>query len=426
MDIRRSDGLSRRAFLATAAVVPGAVSLAATADPIDPADNAYWERGAALFDPPPPGVIQLENGQFGAMAQSVRAAYAAHTARINRETTLYTRGTLEQDMKAVRAKVARLLGVDPDEIAFTRGGTESMQTLIGGYNRLRPGDAVLYADLDYDSMQTSIESLARLRGVRVVRIDLPEPASAQGVVDAYERALVANPDVRMMLLTHLSHRTGLIPPVKEITALARAHKVDVLLDCGHALGQTEFSLRDMGVEFVGLNLHKWIGAPLGVGVVYIRKSRIGDVDPSPLEHPSDRIDARVHTGTVNYGAVLAISDAIDVHESIGLKAKAARLRYLRDRWAETLRGRAGIEILTPNDPALHAGITSFRLTGVTSMAANTALRHHLFDRFRIFTIERGGPAKGACVRVSPSFINTVADMERLVVALDQLRTTFRG
>jgi selenocysteine lyase/cysteine desulfurase len=188
------------------------------------------------------------------------------------------------------------------------------------------------------------------------------------------------------------------------------------------LGQHEFALRDLDVDFAGLNLHKWIGSPLGVGVVYIRRARIGDIDPSFSEHASDRIDARIHTGTVNYATILAVADAIDVHESIGLKAKAARLRYLRDRWAEVLRGRPGIEILTPDDPTMHAGITSFRLTGWTTMAQNEALRHALYDRWKIFTIERAGPAKGACIRVTPSFVNTAEDVDRLVVALDQLRT----
>jgi isopenicillin-N epimerase len=414
-------GISRRGVLAVAAAATPVAALAAGAP--DSADEAHWAKVAALYDPPPPGVIQLENGQFGAMSRAVRAAYGEHLARINRETTLYTRGPINRDLQAVRVKVAELLMVDADEIAFTRGGTESMQTLIGRYNRLKPGDAVLYADLDYDSMQVGMESLARTRGVRVVRFDLPEPASKQGLIDAYEAALRANPDVRLVLLTHLSHRTGLIPPVKEITALCRARGADVLLDCGHALGQTEFSLREMGVEFVGLNLHKWIGSPLGVGVVYIAKDRIRDIDVSPLEGPSDRIDARVHTGTVNYAAVLSVADAIDTHRAIGGAAKAARLRYLRDRWVKAVRGQSGIEILTPDDPALHAGITSFRLSGRTSLADNQALRKQLFESHRIFTVERSGPAKGACIRVTPSLINTAADVDALAGALGSLAGT---
>ncbi|MBN9319115.1 MAG: penicillin epimerase [Caulobacterales bacterium 68-7] len=422
--MRRIDGgISRRGLLAVAAAAPAGAALAQT---VAPDDAAHWAKVAALYDAPPAGVIQLENGHFGAMARATRAAFEAHTARVNRETTLYTRGPVNRDLVAVRAKVAKLLGVDADEIAFTRGGTESMQVLIEGYNRLKPGDAVLYADLDYDSMQAGIEGLTRSRGVKVIRIDLPEPATKQSLIDAYDRALRANPAIRLVLLTHLSHRTGLIPPVQEITALARSRNADVLLDCGHALGQTEFALRDLGVDFAGLNLHKWIGAPLGVGVVYIRKARLADIDPSPLElaylkpAEADRIDLRIHTGTTNYACVLAVSDAIDVHESIGAAAKAARLRWLRDRWVKQVRGVAAIEVLTPDDPALHAGITSFRLTGKTSMADNEAVRRRLFDQHMIFTIERAGPARGACVRVTPSFINTADDMDALARALRSL------
>ncbi len=169
--------------------------------------------------------MQLENGQFGAMSRPVLAAFEEKTRMVNRQTTIYTRGPdFAEDSAKVRAKVAAMLGVGADEIVFSRGTTESMQTLIGGYNKLRPGDAVLYADLDYDSMQTSMEGLHRTRGVKIVKIDLPEPATRQGLIDAYAAALKAHPEVRMMLLTHLSHRTGVIPPVREIADMARAQR----------------------------------------------------------------------------------------------------------------------------------------------------------------------------------------------------------
>jgi isopenicillin-N epimerase len=418
--------MSRRTLLAAAgAVTAGTPLLArATATHLPPdalaRDEAHWAQVATLFDAPPAGVIPLEAGHFGSMPRSVRLAFEARTDRINRETTLYTRGDYAADAGQVRTRAAALLGVDRDEIAFTRGGSESMAVLIGGYNRLKPGDAVLYADLDYDAMQTGMASLGRLRGVEVVRIDLPEPATRQGIIDAYAQALETNPKIRLMLLTQLSHRTGLVPPVKEIMALARSKNVDVLLDVGHALGQVDFSLRDLDVDFAGLNLHKWIACPLGVGLVYIRKDRIPDIDPSLLEGPSDRIDARIHTGTVNFAAMLTVPDAIDVHQSIGLAAKAHRLRYLRDRWAEALRDDHRFDILTPADPTMSAGITSFRIQGRASGEANVALRKALFDRHRIFTIERFGVAKGACVRVSPSFVNDSGQMDRLVVALKDL------
>jgi len=412
--------LSRRAILAAGAAAPagGAFAAEARAD-----DESHWAKVAMLFDAPPKGIVQLENGYFGAMTKSTRMAFEQHTARVNRETSIYAREAFNADMAAVRARCAKLLGVGVDEIAFTRGGTESMVTLIGGYNRLKPGDAVLYADLDYDSMKTSMAALEKVRGVRVVRIDLPEPASRQNLIDAYEAALKANPDVRMMLLTHLSNRTGLVPPVKEIVALAKARNVDVLLDSGHALGQTEFSVRDLGVEFAGFGLHKWIGAPVGIGLVYIRKDRIPDIDVSILEAPSDRIDARPHTGTLNFATLLSVPDAIAAHEAIGLPAKARRLRYLRDRWVEAVRDEPRIQVLTPNDAELHAGITSFRIAGRTSREDNVALRKLLMDRYRIFTIERLGVARGCCIRVSPSFVNTPADMDALAKALREIVRT---
>ena len=210
--------ITRRTLLGGSAALSTIASAAAeTSRPRSPADLArdenWWRRIAQLYDQPPPGVVQLESGQFGAMPTSVRKVYERHINRINRETTLYTRQGLNDDLASVRNRTAALLGVDRDEIAFTRGGSESMAALIGGYNRLKPGDAVIYADLDYDSMQAGMESLARLRGVHVIRIDLPEPATAQNIIDTYDRALRDHPEARMMLLTHLSHRTGLVPPV---------------------------------------------------------------------------------------------------------------------------------------------------------------------------------------------------------------------
>jgi isopenicillin-N epimerase len=383
-------------------------------------DEGYWAKVSTLYDQPTGGVVQLENGQFGAMSRPVRLAYEAKTRMVNQQTTIYTRGPMAQDAARVRAKTAAMLGVGVDEMVFSRGTTESLQTLIGGYNRLRKGDAILYADLDYDSMQTSMEGVGRVRGVRVVKINLPEPATKQGLIDAYEAALKANPDVRMMLLTHLSHRTGLIPPVRQIADMARARGVDVILDGGHALGQAEFRLKDLGVDFCGLNLHKWIGSPLGVGVVYINRDRIKDIDISLSSPPGDTIDERLHTGTVNNAAVLTVADAIDFQNQLGLGAKARRLRHLRDLWAETIRGHPRVDILTPDDPTMHAGLTSFRIHGVTSEADNVKLRKVLLDKYRILTVERAGPWRGACIRVTPSFVNKPEDLGRLVKAIREL------
>jgi selenocysteine lyase/cysteine desulfurase len=251
-----------------------------------------------------------------------------------------------------------------------------------------------------------------------VKIDLPEPATRQGLIDAYVQAFEANPHLRLALLTHVSHRTGLILPVAEIAEQARARGIDCIVDSAHAWGQIPFTLPELKADFVGLNAHKWIGAPLGVGILYCRKARLPDLDPYMGEPgPVDDIRTKVHTGTSNFAAYLALDAALDMHEKIGPARKAARLTALRDRWAEPLRDHPGIEILTPTDPSLRGAITSFRLKGKTTPADNRAIARRLLDEHRIFTVARTGVAKGACVRVTPAVFTSEADIDRLLAAL---------
>ncbi|KAB2847387.1 MAG: aminotransferase class V-fold PLP-dependent enzyme, partial [Sphingopyxis terrae] len=189
--------LNRRQMLMAAAALP----VAGRADTLPPPthggtasappdDEAYWAGIAGHYDVVP-GITQLENGNWGMMAKPVLRAYEAAIERVNRETSYYARRGMGPDLIAVQKRVAAKLGVAPDEIAFTRNATEALKALIGGYNRLRPGDAVVYADLDYDSMQACCDSLKTRRGVDIVRIALPEPATHQGLIDCYAAALDA-------------------------------------------------------------------------------------------------------------------------------------------------------------------------------------------------------------------------------------------
>jgi len=403
--------LNRRAILSAAATASaGLMTPKASAAP-----NTEWEKIAAQYDVSR-DFIQLENGNFGTMARPVFAAYHAHLERINREGSFYARRKAGPDLMAVRAKAAAALGVSSDEILLTRGATEALQVLIAGYDRLKPDDAILMADLDYDSTQAAFHGLEQRRGVKLIAIALPEPATHQGLIDAYEAALKENPAIKLMLVTHVSHRTGLVLPVKEIVAMARTRGVDTIVDAAHSWGQLNFTLPDLGADFVGFTCHKWIGAPLGAGIAYIRKDRQEAIAPA-LEHIGSGIDERLHTGTTNFAAVLAVSEALDFHNMVGAAAKEARLRGLRNRWAEALRGHPGLEILTPSDTRLTCGITSFRLTGKTSPAENRAVVAELLTRFNIFTVDRPGVAKGACVRVTPSFFTHEAEVDALIGAL---------
>ncbi len=384
-------------------------------------DAAYWAAIAAQYDVTRE-VTQLENGNWGMMARPVLEAYGRHQAMVNRRTSFYSRREYGADLARIRKRAAASLGVDEAEIAFTRGATEALQCLIGGYNRLRPGDAVLYADVDYDSLQAAMRWLPARRGVEVVTVAMPEPATHQALIDAYEAALVSNPRVKLILLTQVSHRNGMVLPIAEIVAMARRRGVDAIVDSAHAWGQLDFRLPDLGADFVGLNGHKWIGAPLGVGVLYIRKARIADVDPfmASDEFGPDDVRLRTHTGTANLAAYLALEDALDFHEKIGAPAKAARLAHLRKAWTEPLRGFGQVEVLTPEDPRLTCGIGALRLRGQTGAAENVQLARELLDRFGVFTVHRTGLAGGACLRVTPGIFTAEADIERFVSAMKVL------
>jgi selenocysteine lyase/cysteine desulfurase len=237
---------------------------------------------------------------------------------------------------------------------------------------------------------------------------------------AYTRVL-ETPRARLLLLTHLSNKTGLIIPVSEIVALARARNVDVVVDAAHSFGQCDLKLADLGADFVGLNLHKWLGAPVGAGLMYIRENRLGDIAPMLGDDgPADRIDSRIHTGTANFATFLTVPAALDFHESVGAPHKAARLRYLRDRWVKAVRGTPGIDILTPDEAGSVAAITSLRLLGRIGKAENQALVSELLDRYGIFTVWRTGVARGDCVRVTPALYNTPADVDHLTQALKEM------
>lgn len=404
-----SFALTRRGLLGSA-LAAGPVAAAAS--------GQDWAQIAAQYDVTDK-TIQLENGNWGMMARPVLEAYERHLRRLNRETSFYSRRGYGEDLDRIRTRVAASLGVFPDEIAFTRGATEALQALISGYNRLQPGDGVLYSDHDYDAMQTVMRWLKVRRQVNVISINLPEPATFEGLIEAYRAALANNPAVRLILLTQVSHRNGLVLPVAEITAMARARGVDVILDSAHAWGQIDFRLPDLGADFVGLNGHKWIGAPVGVGILYIRRNRIADIDPFMGEDqtPPDDVRARVHTGTANMAAYLALNVALDFHEAIGVKAKAKRLTDLHRTWSEPLRAVAGVQILTPTDPRLVSAIGAFRLSSRTSDADNIALARRLLNQFGIFTVHRTGLAGGACVRVTPALFTSEADVLKLAAAV---------
>ncbi len=439
MSLSRRHALSSLALAATAATLPTSRAAAGFGDHAEPLtapvgiaprtlarDEVFWGKVAGQFTVGT-RFINLENGYYGIMPAPVYAEYERQTRRLNETNSYLLRGAWKStEYDHARARVAEAAGTGPEEIALTRCGTEALQNLIAGYSRLRPGDAVMYSTLDYHSAIYAMNWLQDRRGVDVISFEPPEPHTRQGILDEYTRQLRRHPNVRLLLLTHMNNRTGLICPIPELTALARRHGAETIVDAGHSFGQFDFRLPDLGSDFVACCLHKWTHAPLGAGFLYIRANRLPDIDRCYRDEtfPSDDIRTRVHSGTTNIAPFLTLPTAFDLHEAIGVANKQARLQYLRDRWVHPVRHLENIEILTPDDPAMYGAITGFRVKGRTTKKDNESIVQYLMDTHRIFTVCKSGSPGGECIRVTPALFTRTRHIDRLVEAIHDINRKF--
>ena len=196
----------------------------------------------------------------------------------------------------------------------------------------------------------------------------------------------------------------------------------MICDAAQSWGLLDFAITDLGVDWAVFNLHKWIGAPVGTGALYMRRGTLGKVAPYPGEEDPENsnVAARVHPGTFNFAARLAIPAALDFHEAVGSANKESRLRYLRSLWSDEALGMNHLEVLGGSDEESWTGIGSFRLAGRTTIDDAIALQQRLETEFGIFSVVRKGLASGGCVRITPQVFNTPDEIGRLVHALARL------
>jgi selenocysteine lyase/cysteine desulfurase len=412
----------REAMMVAAGAIAAGAAQAAPTGALAPDDEAGWARLAQLYPAMGP-VTQLEHGYWGNMAAPVAATHREILARLNRDTSLYARRAMRKDQAVAKARAAEAMGVQTEDIGFCRNAAEGLQALISQFTGVAEGDAILWSDNDYEAAQGAMISLAAARRARSIKINLPRSPTRENVIAAYAEAIKAAPRLKFVIITHGTHRSGLVLPVPEIAALAKAAGAAVLVDCAQSFYQRPFKLPDFGADFVAMNFHKWVGAPVGIAAIWIRPGMAPMIAPAPSEldaKPED-VQAKVHQGTVDYAPQLTLPAALDFQAAtLPIPAKLARLQWLRNRWVKPLRGLSGLEIMLGDDPALHGAITSFRIAGHTSTAQNIAITDMLLERFNINTVHRAGLADGACVRVTPALFTRAEDVDRLVPALKTL------
>ena len=384
-------------------------------------DEAWWRQLAAFYPAPPDAIVNLEHGYFGAMAAPVQAAFEQAVRYTNEQLSPFVRGEFTRThVDILRQRVAALIGAQPHEILLTRSGTESMQVLITQYHGLAPGDTVLWSNLDYPAMRTAMRWLSQRRGVTSTQVTLSLPISDDEIIARYAQAMRQAVKPRLLLLSQVTPANGQQLPVKEIMTLAREHGIDVLLDNAHALGQVEVDVQAMDVDFAGFNLHKWLGAPAGLGVVYIRASQLHKIEPhcGDDDYPLDDIRSRLHMGMPPIGTILAAPAALDFHARLGgTPAKNERLAWLRNYWVSRAAQLPGVHILSPLDARRGTALVAF---AVDDMSARE-LQQALLQRFGVFTVQRN-IGDTDVVRATVAITTTTGELDQLVAALTVLST----
>ena len=377
-------------------------------------DEPFWAAVRTRFKLTPE-YINLENGYYCFQPEEVLEAFIGHVRRVNHMGSRYMRTVKDEDKLRVRTRLAALAGCSPAELIITRNTTESLDTVIAGFN-WDAGDEAVMANQDYGAMIDQFKLQARRYGMVNRFIDIPmNPTTDAEVVQVYANALTAK--TRLLMIPHMVNITGHVLPVRAICDMAHARGVQVMVDGAHAFAHLDFRMPDLHCDYYGASLHKWLSVPLGAGILYVKQQRIAGLWPVYGDGGTPDGDIRKlnHTGTHPVHTDLGIENAIAFHETIGGARKEARLRYLQRYWSDKVRGTPKIVMNTPADATRSCGIANVGVQGIKP----GDLMKILFDKYHIFTVAIDGVGVHG-VRVTPQVYTTTAELDTFVKALKEL------
>ncbi|MFY9341719.1 MAG: aminotransferase class V-fold PLP-dependent enzyme [Planctomycetota bacterium] len=379
------------------------------------ATGDFWEQLRARYRLPADR-IDLEHGFYSRAADEVLDAFVAHARAVNVDAAFYMRTRQADDKLQSRTLLAELAGCGADELIVTRNTTESLDTVIAGFD-WRQGDEAVMAHQDYRAMLLMFEQQARRFHIVNRLVSLPvDPASDDEIVELYASAITGK--TRLLMIPHLVNITGQILPVRRIVDMAHAKGVPVLVDGAHAFAHFAFTIPELGCDYYGASLHKWLGCPLGAGILYVKQERVAGLWPLfGDDHADTVIDKLNHTGTHPVATDLAIQDAIALHREIGIARKEERLRWLQRYWTDKVRSLPRVRLFTPKAPERSCAIATFSIDGIEP----DALAKELLARYRIFAVAIERAAAGVRgVRVTPQLYTTTAELDALVTAIGEL------
>ncbi|MFN8357317.1 MAG: aminotransferase class V-fold PLP-dependent enzyme [Spirosomataceae bacterium] len=362
-----------------------------------------------------PDYINLENGYYCFQTTEVLDQFVNHVRDINYQGSYYMRTVQFENKLKVQQQLAKQLGCTAEEVIVTRNTTESLDTVIAGYD-WKAGDEAVMAQQDYGAMLDMFKHQARRYGIVNKMISIPNhPASDEEIVELYEKAIT--PRTRLLMVCHMVNITGHILPVRKIADMAHRHGVDVMVDGAHAFAHINFNINDLHCDYYGSSLHKWLGTPLGAGLLYVTKGKAKNIWAiyGDMGYADDDIRKLNHTGTHPCHTDLTILDSLKVLNTIGIERKEARLRYLQHYWSDQVRQVPNIVVNTPADTARSCGIAN---VGIATLKPGD-LAKTLLDTYKIWTVAIDY-ANVRGVRVTPNVYTTTQELDTFVKALKEL------
>jgi len=417
--------IDRRSFLSSAGKGLGLMALSSTAvaslldnvhaagkhinhlSPVEAAaDEDYWTTIQQAFSVTR-GIVNLNNGGVSPSPRIVTEAFVRYTWQ-QEDTTAYTMWQiLEPQSETIRTGLAEVFGCDPEEVAITRGASESLETLLMGMD-FKPGDEILTTTQDYPRMLTTLRQRELREGLKLNLIKIPiAPQNVDDIAASFERAVT--PKTKLILISHQINLTGQITPVKKVCEMARARGIETIVDGAHSFAQFDFKRDDLACDYFGTSLHKWIYAPKGTGMLYVRKEKIQKVWALMASEDKNKNDIRKYEeiGTHSAAMRLAIGEAILFHNAIGPKRKEERLRYLSRYWMNRLKANPKVGFNTSFEPRQSCAIANFKIDGVDPVALGSYLmaKHHIFTT-PIVHDEFSG------IRITPNVYTTIWELDR--------------
>jgi isopenicillin-N epimerase len=378
-------------------------------------DEDFWfnVRHAFTIDR---NIINLNNGGVSPAPKVVMDTEIRYLEIENMTPSYYMWRILDPGIENARRRLARVFGCDPEEIAITRNASEALETVQFGMD-LKAGDEVLTTNQDYPRMIASWQQRERRDGIVLKQIPFTTPPpSLDYLAKRIEESIT--PKTRVIHICHMTFRTGQIFPVKQICQMGRARGIEVIVDGAHAFAQFPFKQEDLDCDYFGTSLHKWMLAPIGTGMLYVKKSKIPKIWPMFGADAELRDDIRKfeQIGTHPASQRNAITEAINFHESIGAERKAARFRYLRRRWSGRLRQLPRVKILNNEEPEQSCAIGFVSVEGFDA----AKLVGYLWTKHRIWTTAVVLPGEYQGLRVTPNVYTTLEEIDTFADVMEKL------